>query len=103
VLALDPDQAQTTRSGSSPPALAKVARGLALESDEDEELELFRKRASLREDLGDLAGAIADHTGDMPGALADAARVWELEDETIAELAAFPDPPTFKRFDLDEA
>jgi tetratricopeptide (TPR) repeat protein len=107
-------------------ALADIERAMELDSDEDEELELYRQRASLREDLGDLEGAIADHThlieiapdfidahmdrarlrkltGDMAGALADAARVKELEDETIAELAAFPDPPTFKRFNLDEA
>ena len=106
-------------------ALADAER--ALELSEDEDLELYRQRASLREETADYEGAIADHTtmiemdpdsidayadrarlrkliGDMPGALADAAQVRVLEDERLAELATYPDVGeiNLKRFSLDE-
>lgn len=105
-------------------ALADAERALALSND-DEDLERYRLRASLREDLGDLEGALADHThmievapelmdahmgrarlrkrtGDMPGALVDAARVTAMEDEWMAELAGVPGGSGFQRFNLDE-
>lgn len=105
-------------------ALADVERAIAISSKED--LELYRQRASLREETGDIEGAIADQTtmiemdpsfmdahvdrarlrkltGDMPGALADAACVAAMEDELIAEFAAHPDPPKWERFDLNKA
>src|SRR6185437_11190509 len=108
-------------------ALADIERAMELCTDEDDELELYRERADLRADLGDLEGAIADQThiidaapdlvdgwveraslrkraGDMAGAIADAARVKELEDETIAELLPHhPEMAKMKRFNLDEA
>jgi len=79
----------------------------------------------LRENLGDLEGAIADQThmiemapelmdahvgrarlrkltGDLPGALADAARVTAMEDEWIAEFAGVPGVSGFQRFNLDD-
>jgi tetratricopeptide (TPR) repeat protein len=105
-------------------ALADVDRAIAVAKSED--LELFSQRAGLREDLGDLEAALADHTkvieldpdlidgymerarlrkltGDMPGARLDAARVTAMEDATMEELAAFVDVSTIKRFNLDEA
>jgi tetratricopeptide (TPR) repeat protein len=104
-------------------ALADAEQAIALSNDED--LELYRHRASLREEAGDLEGALADQTqmiemapdfldayadrarlrkltGDMPGALADAARVTAMEDETFAELAAFVDVGKMQRFNLDD-
>lgn len=101
-------------------ALADIER--AIELSEEDDLELYRSRASLREDLGDLEGALADQTkmieiapdfidaymdrarlrkrtGDMPGALEDAARVKEREEEFIAD---FPEAVHIKRFNLDE-
>jgi tetratricopeptide (TPR) repeat protein len=42
-------------------ALADAERAIALSGDR-EDLELYRQRASLREESGDLAGSIADHT-----------------------------------------
>jgi tetratricopeptide (TPR) repeat protein len=106
-------------------ALADIEQALGLSDDEDEELELYRMRASLREDTDDLAGALADtnllieaapdqvdgyadrarlrkHMGDMAGALADAARVKEMEDETLAELEGVVDLTNFQRFNLDD-
>ncbi len=111
-------------------ALADADRALALSDGEDEEddLELYRQRADLREQLGDLEGALADQThmiethpdfidahmdrarlrkrtGDMPGALADAAHVVEMENAWLAEIATYRDlgEINFKRFNLDEA
>jgi tetratricopeptide (TPR) repeat protein len=104
-------------------ALADIERAIELMDEDD--LELIRHRARLREDTGDLEGAIADHThiieeapdfidshadrarlrkhtGDMAGALEDAARVKLMEDETITEMAAFADMTNMKRFDLNE-
>jgi tetratricopeptide (TPR) repeat protein len=104
-------------------ALADAERAIALSSDGD--LERYRRRANLLEDLGDLEGAIADQTrlielapevidayidrarlrkltGDLPGARADAARVTAMEDELLTEFAAFPEACTFQRFNLDE-
>ncbi len=107
-------------------ALVDADRAIALsDGDEDDDLELYRQRASLREEAGDLAGAIADQThmieiapwfidahmdrarlrkltGDMAGALSDAAQVKAMEEETIAELAAFPEAAKFQRFNLDD-
>jgi tetratricopeptide (TPR) repeat protein len=99
-------------------ALADVEHALELCADEDLELQLYSDRAGLREELGDLEGAIADHThlievdpesidgwmerarlrkriGDMEGARADAARVREMEDD-------HPDVAIIKRFNLDD-
>jgi tetratricopeptide (TPR) repeat protein len=105
-------------------ALADVDRAIHLF--DGEHFELYRRRATLREGLGDLRGALDDQrsivaldprflegymdrarlrklTGDMPGAVADAKRVRELEDETRANLAEFMDVSTLKRWNLDEA
>jgi len=106
-------------------ALADSERAIAL-SGECDDLELYRQRASLREEAGDLLGAIADQTkmieiapwfidapmdrarlrkltGDVPGALADAARVAAMEDEFVADFAAHGQSLDVKRFKLDEA
>lgn len=106
-------------------ALADVDRAIALSSTED--FERYRQRATLREESGDLEGALADQTkmieidpsfidphmdrarlrkltGDMPGALADAARVSAMEDEWLAEVATHPElgKVELKRFNLDD-
>jgi tetratricopeptide (TPR) repeat protein len=93
-------------------ALADIEH--AMELSEEDDLELYRSRASLREDLDDVEGAIADQTklieldpefidawmdratlreriGDMEGARADAARAREMEDAWRAEMAAYVD------------
>jgi tetratricopeptide (TPR) repeat protein len=105
-------------------ALADADRAILLSTTED--VELYRQRATLREETGDLAGSLADQTriiemdpssmdtymdrarvrkltGDMPGALADAARVSVMEDEWLAEVATHPElgKIELKRFNLD--
>ncbi len=106
-------------------ALADADRAIELSDTED--LELYRQRAGLREESGDLAGALEDQTtmleiapdfidaymdrarlrkltGDLPGALADAAEVAAMEEELLAELATYPEANRIqlKRFNLDE-
>ena len=94
---------------------------------EEDDLELYRSRAKLREALGDLEGALADqtkmiemdpefidawegrarlrkHLGDMEGARADATHVAAMEDACRAQIAReLPDVDVtrIQRFNLD--
>ncbi len=119
---MDPDAYR----GLAEAALVDIERALEV-AEEDDLLELYRHRASLREELGDLEGAIADHTklmeidpdfmdayvdratlrkrtGDMAGARADAERVRELEDAWREEVAHLDiDISRVARFNLDTA
>jgi tetratricopeptide (TPR) repeat protein len=106
-------------------ALEDIER--AMELSEEDDLELYRDRARLREEIGDLEGALADQTkmmdlfpdfidayadrarlrkrlGDMDGARADAAKVTEREEELIAEHAKYFPGQDFnlQRFNLDK-
>jgi tetratricopeptide (TPR) repeat protein len=103
-------------------ALADAEKAIALSAEDD--IDLYLQSASLREEAGDLDGALAEYatmvemapdlvdayvgrarlrklTGDMSGAQADAARVAEMEEQTIAALAAFPEAGQIQRFNLD--
>jgi tetratricopeptide (TPR) repeat protein len=94
-------------------ALDDIERAITLTEDDD--VNLYLRRAELREEVGDLAGAIADYTtiialdpdlidghlerarvraetGDLAGARIDARRAKALEDEHIREISeALPD------------
>ncbi len=95
-------------------SLVDIERAIALTTD-DEDVEPYQTRAELREEVGDLQGALADQTkmiemapwsldafeerarlreltGDLAGAAEDAARAAEMEEELRAEMATWSNP-----------